>query len=182
MCSQTGKILVVGGYFYSSGGIAQPGLRRINSNGSLDPLFTTFTVFGGSVLDIEIQTDGKIVIGGEFSGPNSTLNIARLNSDGTVDTSFAGVNSVTVRDLAIQSDGKVVAGGNFTGSASTGWFRRLNTNGTDDGSFASFTANGTIEAVKINSSGQIMIGGGFTNISGFTQSKLAVMNIDGLWI
>ncbi len=173
-----GKILV-GGYFYSSSGIAQPGLRRINSDGSLDPVFTTFTLFGGAIYDIEIQADGKIIIGGEFSGPNSTQNIARLNSNGIVDTTFSGTSSVTIKDLALQADGKLVVGGNFTGSSSTGWFRRLNTNGSDDGTFTSFTASGIVEAVKIKADGQIMIGGGFTNVNGFTQSKLAMLNTDG---
>ncbi|CAN5343795.1 hypothetical protein BH10ACI1_BH10ACI1_09630 [soil metagenome] len=173
-----GKILV-GGYFYSPSGIAQPGLRRINADGSIDSSFTTFTLFGGAIYDIEIQSDNKILIGGEFTGPNATQNIARLNSNGTVDTTFASISGVTFIDLEIQPDGKVIAGGLFTGNAASGIIRRLTANGAIDNTFATLTVNGRIDAVKLKPNGQILIGGIFTSVNGFTQGRIAQINSDG---
>jgi hypothetical protein len=72
---------------------------------------------------LDVQSDGKIFIGGDFTSLNSlTRNrIARLSADGSIETgalgsqfnSGAGAND-TVLDLAIQSDGKVVIVGAFT--------------------------------------------------------------------
>ena len=62
-----------------------------------------------SVFAIKIQADGKILIGGFFTnvGGQPRSRIARLNPDGTLDTTFvnANVNGI-VYALAIQPDGK----------------------------------------------------------------------------
>ncbi|MDQ7960901.1 T9SS type A sorting domain-containing protein [Flavobacterium lindanitolerans] len=113
-----GKILVGGG-FLSYNGQAQNGIVRLNINGSLDNSFTTGLGFdNGSVYTISIQPDGKILAGGSFTLYNGqTRNrIARLNTNGTLDTSFnigAGFNDI-VNDIAIQPDGKILIGGFFT--------------------------------------------------------------------
>src|SRR6187200_1525202 len=75
----------------------------------------------GIVWVIVVQPDGKILIGGDFTtlAPNGgtavTRNrIARLNPDGTLDTTFDPNANGTVRAIAVQTDGKIVAGGSFT--------------------------------------------------------------------
>src|SRR5439155_23041020 len=86
---------------------------------------TTFTLGSGKnagfnldVTCVALQSDGKIVAGGgftQFSG-NPRNRIARLNSDGTLDTTFdpgTGAND-TVWALAVQPDGKVVIAGQCT--------------------------------------------------------------------
>ncbi len=173
-----GKILV-GGYFYSQIGEPQPGLRRLNSNGSLDITFNTFGIFGGRIDDIEIQADNRIVIGGEFTGPSATQNIARLNANGTVDNSFSSVAGLSVRDLEIQPDGNILIGGFLTGDTSSGVIKRLTTNGSVDGTFLSFLTNGSVEALKVKSNGQILIGGTFSSVNGFSQGRLSLLNADG---
>src|ERR1700688_334309 len=59
-----------------------------------------------------VQPDGKILIGGEFTtlspngGPTVTRNhIARLNPDGTLDTSFDPNADNVVESIAVQADG-----------------------------------------------------------------------------
>ena len=69
------------------------------------------TGFNNQVLSVAVQADGKIVVGGLFSAPNgSGQSIARLNSDGTRDTTFttniaAGFNDF-VSAVAVQADSK----------------------------------------------------------------------------
>src|SRR5437868_11146193 len=77
----------------------------------------------GTVRVVVVQSDGKILLGGDFTtlapngGKTVTRNhIARLNPDGTLDTAFnpsaTGINT-TVNAIAVQTDGKVLVGGNF---------------------------------------------------------------------
>ena len=91
--------------------------------------------------------DWKIVVGGQFTdfSGNTCNYIARLNSDGTLDTTFvsntgSGFNQDTFC-LALQSDGKiVVGGGNFTdfdGNPCNG-IARLNSDGTFDSNLYTF--------------------------------------------
>jgi hypothetical protein len=54
----------------------------------------------GEVYSLAVQADGKIVVGGRYS-------IARVNPDGTLDSSFnPGWTSGRVYSLAVQTDGK----------------------------------------------------------------------------
>src|SRR5262249_42725018 len=70
---------------------------------------------GGVVLATVVQPDGKVVIGGEFSYVNGVArqNIARLNADGSLDTSWNPGASSFVAALALDSGGNLYAGGNF---------------------------------------------------------------------
>jgi uncharacterized delta-60 repeat protein len=112
-----GKI-IVGGDFTTFNGTATTRITRLNTDGSLDATFNIGTGFNVSVWSISIQEDGKIIVGGEFSNFNGTARnrIARLNTDGSLDTSFnpgSGFNT-TVRSTSIQADGKIIVGGDFT--------------------------------------------------------------------
>ena len=65
-----------------------------------------------------MQPDGKVLIGGSFTSVNGTNRnrIARLNADGSLDSSFnpgTGANGA-VRAIVVQPDGNVLIGGNFT--------------------------------------------------------------------
>ena len=70
---------------------------------------------------IAVQPDGKIVVGGSFTGLGGVTgttvrhHIGRLNVDGTVDPSFNPGTNGPVLAVAVQADGKILAGGNFTG-------------------------------------------------------------------
>src|ERR1700680_2299652 len=67
-------------------------------------------------MTVRVQPDGKILIGGQFSNvlgvPRN--NIARLNTDGTLDTAFDPNADNYVYAIAVQADGKILAGGFFT--------------------------------------------------------------------
>ncbi len=174
-----GKI-IVGGHFFNPVGVPQPGIRRLNTDGSLDTGFTPFIVASGSIIyDIEIQNDGRIVAGGTFSGPGVPENVVRLEANGTVDPTFATQSGVTVRDLELQSDGNIMVVGNSGSDTGAGLMRRLTATGLVDPSFPSLTVNGRVEAVKIRANGQMLIGGAFTVVNGFTLGRIALINPDG---
>jgi uncharacterized delta-60 repeat protein len=113
-----GKILVVGNFTQYSGQSVSR-IARLNEDGSLDTGFSTGTGFNQPVLSIAIQGDGKILAGGFFTQYNGQPagQIARLNEDGSLDTSFdtgSGFNG-SVRSIALQGDGKILVGGQFNG-------------------------------------------------------------------
>ena len=66
------------------------GVARLNEDGSLDQLYDPGTGFDNSVFGVMIQPTGKAVFGGPFRSFNQTrrVGIARLNLDGSLDTSF----------------------------------------------------------------------------------------------
>ncbi|MFO1499938.1 MAG: immunoglobulin domain-containing protein [Verrucomicrobiota bacterium] len=78
-----GKILL-GGYFKTIAGVARNGIARLNSDGGLDGSFDPgLGVSGGSktgLLTVFPQSDGKVMIGGDFTTVNRTARrgIARL--------------------------------------------------------------------------------------------------------
>ncbi len=104
----------------------------------MDPSFGPTTT-GGNVETTAIQTDGKIVIGGSFThlDGRDAPRIARLNPDGSRDSSFqAGVDG-TVTSISIQPDGKILIAGTFqhVGTQSRNRFARLNGDGSLDADF-----------------------------------------------
>ncbi|MFA5265886.1 MAG: putative Ig domain-containing protein, partial [Opitutaceae bacterium] len=166
-------------------------LARLSSAGVLDANFKPTP--DSRVLSIAIQSDdGKIVIGGSFTTlqPNSATtttarkHIARLNTDGTLDTGFdPGLNG-EVYSMAIQSDGKVVVGGGFTTiapnaatTATTKYFlARLKTDGTLDTDFAVDPPNSYVNQVAIDdNNGSILVAGQFLQIG--TESKRYVARL-----
>ncbi|MCH9674709.1 MAG: DUF4347 domain-containing protein, partial [Gammaproteobacteria bacterium] len=158
---------------------------RLNSDGTLDSGFAsggigTFAFDVGqqdSVKNIVIQADGKIVLGGDHIPFNLEAYVARLNSDGTLDGSFAtggfatsdfgNVNgSDAVTDMTLQADGKILITGR-TGDGQWG-ISRFNTDGSLDTSFdgdghlqETFVHDGWthIAGVVQQSDGQLVIGG-----------------------
>jgi uncharacterized delta-60 repeat protein len=192
-----GKILA-GGDFGSFNGITQNRVIRLNSDGSKDLTFDIGSGFNGSVRPIEIQSDGKILVGGAFTRFTGSTqnNLIRLNTDGSKDTTFnigsgfsgTGISISVVFAIAIQSDGKILVGGQFqtfTGSTQNGLIR-LNSDGSKDSTFnigSGFSGGsesiGKIYSISIQSDGKILAGGDFTTFTGSTQNWLIRLNSDG---
>lgn len=192
-----GKILV-GGNFTSYNDIPKNRIVRLNTDGSLDTSFTMgdgFSTPGGMsfVLTIARQADGKILVGGRFAKYNGSnqQNIARLNADGTADTSFyiatAPRFNFDVNVIVLQTDGKILAGGSFTSYSSTNqnYIARLNTNGTLDTSFNIGTGFGgslsgsVIRSIAVQPDGKVLVGGYFTTYKGIAQNRIVRLNTTG---
>jgi uncharacterized delta-60 repeat protein len=102
-----GKILV-GGNFTTYKGLTQTRIVRLNTDGSLDSTFDVGTGFNTLVLSLLTQSDGKILVGGNFSTYKGlTQNfIARLNIDGSLDSTFnigTGFNSTVFEISSVSS-------------------------------------------------------------------------------
>jgi len=183
-----GKILI-GGSFTKVNGTSRNGIARLNSGGTLDTTFnpgTGISVASTSnvpiVYAIARQADGKIVIGGIFSYFNGTARygIARLNSGGTLDTTFNPGTSITygIQSIVLQSDGKMLVGGSIDYNGTYYGIGRLNTNGAWDTTFSPPSAKVTVSSISISpSDGKIMIGGNLTTLNG---EYLARLTPDGL--
>ena len=195
-----GKVLI-GGFFGKVNGVQRLGLARLNSDGSLDTtIFNGFSgaLKGSSVYSIKLQPDGKMVIGGDFkfvAGVRSHR-IARLNVDGSADTTFLpgdggfGVNG-GVRSLALQADGKVVIVGLFSKFDSGVVFgvnvvvrnriARLNSDGSLDTTFQNGLtgANNEVRAVAVQADGKVLISGLFGLVNGVQRVGIARLNNDG---
>ena len=137
-----------------------------------------------------VQPDGKILIGGDFAtlAPNGgaaiTRNrIARLNSDGTVDTTFNPNASGVVRAIAVQADGKILVGGEFSGANSIGGQPRNRIARLDatTGAADSFNPDASgfgisipsVETIVVQGNGRILVGGRFNSIGGQARSHIA---------
>ncbi|MGD0261571.1 MAG: immunoglobulin domain-containing protein [Verrucomicrobiota bacterium] len=177
-----GGILLGGAFAAVNGSSSRYHLARLFDNGSLDStFFTNGSGVSSTVWCLAVQTDGRIVIGGDFASVNGTARtrVARLNVNGTVDGSFVPTNSITssVLAVAVQSDNKVIIGGSFYGYAPA-YNARLNADGTLDTAFSSYP-NNTVDAIGIQSDGKIVIGGAFTQVNGASRYRIARLNADG---
>ena len=182
-----GKILV-GGAFTDYNGTAANRIIRLNSNGSVDGTFVYGTGFNNSVYSITTQSDGKILIGGDFTTYNGTAanKIIRLNANGSVDNTFVygtGFDD-SVYSITTQSDGKILVGGGFTTYNGTAANRiiRLNTNGSVDNTFVygtGFDGNVNSNSIATQSDGKILVGGGFTDYNGTSANGIIRLNSNG---
>ncbi len=145
-------------------------------NAANDYSFASRTGFINTVYSTSIQSDGKIIVAGDFSTFNDTESrlIVRLNINGSLDTTFHSnllpfpyVGSVFA--TKIQNDGKILIGGNtiFGDNQGSHLFARLNTNGTQENSFNNnITYNGTINSLAILDDMSILAGGWINNVNG----------------
>jgi uncharacterized delta-60 repeat protein len=162
-------------------------VSAIGQPGSLDTTFAIGTGFNNHVIVSAIQNDGKILVGGNFTSYNGipANRIARLNPDGTLDTTFTtgtGFDNV-VYSFAIQPDNKIIMGGWFTSynGNSTNYIVRLNEDGSVDSSFnpTGTGFNWRVEKTILQSDGKIIVGGLFVSFNGATKNYIARLNHDG---
>jgi len=180
-----GKI-IIGGEFITYNGTSVNRIVRLNNDGSIDTSFNIGTGANNYIRAIEIQSDEKIIIGGDFTTFNGAnkYRIARLNSNGSNDGTFNTFSGMEdpVFGIAIQSDGKVIIVGEFGlfQGFSVNGIVRLNTNGTKDVTFSTGTGfNNTVYSPVIQSDGKIIIGGAFSNYNGYTRNYLVRLNSNG---
>jgi uncharacterized delta-60 repeat protein len=171
-----GKIFI-GGAFNNIGMTVRGRIARLNADGSLDASFNPPGGANDVVNDLGLQADGKVVIGGNFSAVNGNGNvqkIGRLNSDGSLDTSFIQSANGPVLAVEIQTDGKILIGGMMSAVSSIpkNGIARLNVNGTLDQSFITH-ANIPVWDIGLEPDGSILIGGQFTKINGTSRVRVA---------
>ena len=179
-----GKIVAAGDAGFGSGN-SSFAVARYNENGTLDTTFSgdgkvriQFTTKDDPVAGMALDTtSGKIVVSGgaAASGVNPRLAVARLNADGSPDTSFSvdgkvmtDLSTSSVPDYAntvvVQADSRIVAGG-LSGKRFA--LVRYDENGTLDTTFGGdgkvitniTPYQDTIHGLAIQSGGEIVAGG-----------------------
>ena len=85
-------------------------MARLNSDGTLDAGFNPNV--NNQVRTIAIQPDGKILIGGSFTGVAGSLRnrAARLNSDGSLDGTYTPNFNNIVYSIILESSGTALYG------------------------------------------------------------------------
>ncbi|UOQ54412.1 T9SS type A sorting domain-containing protein [Hymenobacter cellulosivorans] len=176
-----GQVLI-GGSFSRYGSLHNVNMLVLDANGQAQSTPLPRLMQTGTVLAIKQQADGKLVVGGRFWEINgqAAANVARLNSDGTLDPAFdlTGVNG-QVRQVAIATDGRIVVGGVFTatGSVASNQVARLLSDGRPD---ATFTAPAPdprgaatvfgVYAMALQTDGKVLRGGSSLSIGGYTST------------
>ena len=172
-----GKILVSGN-FKSYNGILKRLLIRLNSDGSIDDSFYFYNTplydysYHNSISDVYVMSNGKILVAGTFGYYNNTNltiknQLLRLNSDGSLDTTFNIQNSYDgyIADIKLQADDKILVAGQFD-NISSFWYpkiARLNSDGTVDTTFIIYAGfNNSVKNIEIAPDGGIYVGGPFT--------------------
>ncbi|MED6315457.1 MAG: Calx-beta domain-containing protein, partial [Verrucomicrobiota bacterium] len=109
----------IAGEFTSVDGKEFPYVARLKTDGVLDEEWGGAAVgINGAVFDVGIRSDGKVIIGGEFTEISgySRNSYARLHHNGELDRNFdpgEGANG-PVFAVALQPDGNILLGGQFT--------------------------------------------------------------------
>jgi uncharacterized delta-60 repeat protein len=198
-----GRIVVVG---HATGGATNApdddfAVVRLNPNGTLDTTFNgngkrtiRFTAAGTPSTDdasiVLIQPDGKILIGGSTNSLDgqTSFALARLNPDGSLDTTFGGdgllaydaISSLSggIRDMVLQSDGSIVCFATlFNGSGAQNFTMvRFNSQGTETSVRSSPTGFFPSKAVTIT--GDKILVGGSTRLTGDTDIAVLRLNAD----
>ncbi|MGH9759986.1 MAG: hypothetical protein ACREDR_07510, partial [Blastocatellia bacterium] len=195
---QDGKIVLVGatGINLTGAFLGQLALVRLDTNGAID---TSFGTGGLSVdsdglpfvgLSVAIQSDGKIVATGAFTGPGPEITVvARFSADGSLDSTF-GTSGEVMRSLmfgsalSIQPDGKiVVAGDSFNAPV----LIRLNTDGSVDNAFGSSGAlqvsdpgsEGAIYGMTLQTDSKIVIAGSTVPAIGSNKQNFLLIRCNG---
>lgn len=185
LVNDDGKILITGGFMRYNGQIRNR-VTRLNPDGSLDNTFNIGSGANNTVLSARFQSDGKIIIAGDFNSFNgvSSNRIARLNPDGSIDESFnigTGANG-GISQIMVQSDDKILVRGFFISSFNgmdVNHFFRLNADGTlDQGFLPNILEDERFTKIHLQNDGKILLGRLFdsSNQPGY---KLRCLNADG---
>lgn len=160
-------------------------LLRLNADGSFDSMLGSFQPNGG-LFGSTVQSDGRVLLGGEFTGFGGTprRNLLRLNADGTLDQSFDASASApqAPTGFAVQTDGKIFVNALDVTSdlPANGLLIRLNPDGSLDPSFMPGPPRTPTALVAARyPDGRIALGGTFTTINGATRTGVARLLANG---
>ena len=169
-----------------------PHIARLNNDGSIDTSFDTGpSGFDRSVTSIAVATDGSgdIYVAGSFTEYNgiNTAGLARLNSDGSIDTGFVIDTSIFRYQggrfivHALDGSGDIYVHATNTNDQDV---VRLNDDGSIDTGFLigeGFNFNGSLSdaANTTDGSGDIYVAGDFTHYNSRPAVMLVRLNNSG---
>jgi Bacterial Ig-like domain (group 3)/Cadherin-like beta sandwich domain/Domain of unknown function (DUF5122) beta-propeller len=140
---------------------------------------------GGTVYAIARQTDSKVIIGGTFSYVNGVArnNIARINSDGSLDATWNPGSDGSVYALVLDGAGNVLVGGGFHnigGMGRTGLAKvSLASAGAADATWNPNADGGAVVLALDPLGPNVYVGGNFGNIGGHARASIAKISLAG---
>jgi uncharacterized delta-60 repeat protein len=181
---QPDKKILVGGHFSNFNGQLISRLVRLNPDGSIDFGFNAGNGFDKYIYAMALQSDGKIIIGGNFLNYNgvSQKRIVRLNTNGSLDSTFesgSGFSKGDVRSILVQPDDRILVGGTFSGTYKnypSMRLLRLLKSGDFDGSFDA-RLNNKLYTMSFTTNQRLMIGGDFNSVSGISKHRIARLKL-----
>lgn len=190
--------ILIGGTVTKYNGTDCELLVRLNADGSLDQSFRPVADYTGRIETIEVQPDGKILIGGGIIKKNDAQGrqvLIRLNEDGSLDNSFviSKTDIPSINRLVVQPDGKILVGGDFSkyNDTTCSSLVRLNSNGSIDKSFVTGTGFKAIHGgiityplnivadIKLEQGGNIIVSGNFYEYNKIFVNGIIKLNTDG---
>jgi gliding motility-associated-like protein/uncharacterized delta-60 repeat protein len=179
-----GKILIGGGL---------QGMTRLNTSGIIDNSFATLDAMDGTVTDMALQSDNKIIVIGSFFSFDGVPvnNIVRLQPNGAVDITFksgqafpffAGLQLNTVKVLP---NDKILIVGEFVtyNFVTRNRIIVLNSDGSLDCTFdAQAGPDSSITDAAIQTDGKILITGSFTNYESTPRNAFARVTYSSTFI
>lgn len=154
------------------------------SQGNRNTELQTGLGFNGPVFAVQYQTDGKLLVGGNFTTykGQSVNNILRLNPNGDLDTTFiyGGPNYVYVNDI-VQNNGQILVGLGQVFGTPGNILQRVNIDGTIDGTFSPLVCpnGGAVTKILVLNDGRILVSGTFNNPNSTYFEKLIRLFGDG---
>lgn len=151
---------------------------RLLSNGALDPTFTmasTLYFHQNKNLYMSLDNTGKIILISDSLG-NNNYKMFRMNSDGSIDTTFnfTALNPYSYGSVAanaILPNQKIMIG--VPGTIDASRMKLVNTNGTLDNTFTIGTGfNGNINVLYMQTNGGLLVGGNYKSFQGMTERFL----------
>jgi hypothetical protein len=155
--------------------IAGPNISP-NTTAGIGPEYIDVTA-NSIVRTLDIDNQGNIVIGGDFTTVGATARnyIARISSEGILDSTFNPSAGDSVNSIVIQPDGNILVGGNFTGIGSTNasYIARLSNNGLTN--FAATNVGVEVGAIYYVSNNLVLVGAG-TRLTVLGSSRFSPIN------
>jgi uncharacterized delta-60 repeat protein len=152
LATQADKVIAGGGFSRVNGPFVGS-IVRLNEDSSVDTSFQT-SVIAGHTLRVETQSDGKLMVLNDIvaSGPSIFTGLLRLAANGARDTTFAPFTPSLFDTFTLQPDDKVLG-------VIKNAILRLNTNGSVDTSFITIQNLYTINGLKVQPDGRILVFG-----------------------
>ena len=175
--------ILIGGLFGNVNHIKSPGLARLNPDGTLDTTFTNSLASGSTVTALALQSDGKILVGGEVKafGQFGMGGVLRLNSNGSLDPSFSTDlgPSLLLNAIYVLPDGGLLVGGGDLSRNSTfvDHLVHLDASGRYDAVFRP-QIDRQVDAIVGLQGGKILVGGSFQKVGTNSYSGLIRFNPD----
>lgn len=188
--------LIVGGIFTTYNGVSANRIVGLNQDGTINTSFnygTGFTGGGLGVVNVTVDSQDRIYVGGGFTNYNGTAinNIVRLTATGSIDTSFnvgTGFLGGTVYVYSIildEPNGHIYVGGQFSQYNGTPANRiiRLLEDGSIDPTFnygTGFSPSIGVRKMYLDTANdKLYVGGGFTSYNGTPSNRIIRLNLDG---